>query len=352
MNKTIPLNPVPKNKLPRWRGFNLIEKFKDAARSESDEASLDPVFGRHEPFRESDFQWIADWGFDFVRLPLSYHCWSSPERWLEMDEKVLTQVDDAVELGRRYGIHVCINLHRAPGYCVNPPAEQRSLWRDADALTACCHHWRSFARRYRAISSERLSFNLLNEPAKPGPDMTRTEHERVIRALTGAIREEDPARLIIADGLSWGNEPMPELADLGIAQSCRFYLPTGVTFYKAPWAGGVESPEPQWPGGLHGDEAWDRSRLEAHFKNWAHLFAQGIGVHCGEGGCFHKTPHTVFLAWLQDVLEILASHGIGHAFWNFRGPFGVLDSGRKDVTYKNWQGHSLDERMLTLLQKY
>jgi len=23
------------------------------------------------PFREADFQWISDWGFDFVRLPMS-----------------------------------------------------------------------------------------------------------------------------------------------------------------------------------------------------------------------------------------------------------------------------------------
>ena len=32
------------------------------------------------------------------------------------------------------------------------------------------------------------------------------------------------------------------------------------------------------------------------------------------------------LAWLRDVLEILKSHNIGWALWNFRGPFGILDS--------------------------
>jgi hypothetical protein len=52
------------------------------------------------------------------------------------------------------------------------------------------------------------------------------------------------------------------------------------------------------------------------------------------------------------VLDILTQNGIGYALWNFRGDFGVMDSGRKDVGYENWYGHKLDRKMLTLLQKY
>ena len=341
------MTTIQKNPLPRWRGFNLLEKFS------ANDSSKSAAFGRHNPpFQETDFQWIADWGFDFVRLPMSYHCWSSPERWMELDEPVLAQVDAAVELGQRYNVHVCLNLHRAPGYCVNPPPEPRTLWRDADALAACCHHWSTFAKRYHGISSKQLSFDLINEPAAPCEAMTRPEHERVIRALTGAIRAQDPSRVIIADGLSWGNDPLPELADLGIAQSCRAYLPMGISHYKAPWVGGEKFPEPRWPGGEHFGEVWDRARLEAHYAKWAQLMSQGIGVHCGEGGCFKETPHAVFLAWFQDVLEILTSHSIGYSLWNFRGAFGVLDSGRKDIVYKDWHGHALDEQLLTLLQRY
>lgn len=341
------MTATPKNPLPRWRGFNLLEKFTDDNSSKSVTHSH-----RNPPFQETDFQWIADWGFDFVRLPMSYRCWSSPERWLEMDETVLAQIDDAVELGRRHRIHVCLNLHRAPGYCVNPPPEPRSLWRDADALTACCHHWQALATRYRGIPSTQLSFDLLNEPLAPCEAMTRAEHEHVIRSLTAAIRAVDSSRTIIADGLSWGNDPVPELADLGIGQSCRAYLPMGISHYKAPWVGGEKFPPPQWPNGFHWDGNWDRKRLEAHYATWAQLFSQGIGVHCGEGGGYRETPHKVFLAWFRDVLEILAGHGIGFALWNFRGAFGVLDSGRQDVAYRDWHGHKLDEALLNLLQAH
>lgn len=77
-----------------------------------------------------------------------------------------------------------------------------------------------------------------------------------------------------------------------------------------------------------------------------------MGVHCGEGGAYNKTPHNVLLAWLRDVLEILTSHGIGFAVWDFRGPFGILDSVRKDIKYEDFSEHKLDRKPLALLQEF
>ncbi|HOF88771.1 MAG TPA: cellulase family glycosylhydrolase, partial [Armatimonadota bacterium] len=256
-------------------------------------------------------------------------------------------------LGRRHGVHVCINLHRAPGYCVNPPAEPRSLWRDADALAAFIYQWEAFARRYRGIPSSQVSFDLVNEPPAPNETMTRAEHERVMRATVAAIRAVDPDRLIILDGLSWGNDPAPELADLPAARSCRAYAPFGISHYKASWANGERFPPPAWPGGWNFDDApWDRARLEAHYAPWAELAARGVGVHCGEGGAYLHTPHDVLLRWFRDVLEILTGHNIGWALWNFRGAFGILDSNRADVAYEDWHGHALDRAYLELLREF
>lgn len=343
-------NPM-RNPLPRWRGFNLLEKFSAAAPSKSA-----PDSNRNLPFREEDFRWIADWGFDFVRLPMSYHCWSGPERWLELDEPVLEHIDQAIALGQRHGIHVCLNLHRAPGYCVNPPPEPRNLWRDPEARAAFCHHWQVFARRYRGIDSRWLSFDLVNEPPAPSEErgLTSADYEGVVRAAVAAIRAAAPERLVIIDGLSWGNAPVPEVADLRIAQSCRGYLPFGISHYRAPWNdAGMSAPIPAWPGGWNWGEAlWDRARLDQHYAPWTVLIEQGIGVHCGECGCYKHTPHGVFLDWFHDLLEILTAHGIGYALWNFRGNFGILDSDRADVAYEDWHGHRLDRKLLELLRKY
>jgi len=73
---TLPLGAAEKKTasarhLPRWRGFNLLAKFVKHR-------------GGNPPFQESDFALLAEWGFDFVRLPLSYHCWSDPNDWLTL----------------------------------------------------------------------------------------------------------------------------------------------------------------------------------------------------------------------------------------------------------------------------
>ena len=202
--------------LPRWRGFNLGQMLRS-------DAEIDRSGGLYQ---EDDFRWIADWGFDFVRIPLCYRLWIesnsheiSRNDVYDLHEGALAEIDRVVDLGQKHGIHVCLNFHWAPGYRVGSYAKEPfNLWKDAAALDAFCFHWRLFARRYRGIPSERLSFNLVNEPGSPSADsMTRADHEHVVRAAVAAIREVDPARLIIADVVRWATSPCRELADLGIA---------------------------------------------------------------------------------------------------------------------------------------
>ena len=330
------------NTVPRWRGFNLLEMFTPDGR------------GR---FREEDFRWISDWGFDFIRLPLCYTLWTlggDPFR-IDAEGEAMSRLDEAVQMAGRHGLHLCLNLHRAPGYCVaSQPREPFDLWRSAAALDAFCLHWRTLATRYRGIPADLLSFDLLNEPPRPGwfHGFTRARHARVMRAAVAAIRIVDPTRLLILDGLNYGRLPCPELADLPhVAQSCRAYEPFGLTHYQASWvprAGRWR--EPEWPRRHYFGRHWTRARLEKAYAPWRAMIARGVGVHCGEAGCFHRTPHAVFLRWFGEVLDVLGGHGIGWALWNFRGPFGVLDSGREDVAYDDWHGHRLDGRLLGLLR--
>ena len=327
------------NRLPRWRGFNLQEMFTVA--SEGD-------------WKDDDFRWMSDWGFDFVRLPMCYTLWIEGDDIHKIKEAGLAKVDRAVELGRKHKIHVNLNFHRGPGYSVNPERQEPfNLWKDRDALDAFCLHWQTFAERYKGIPSSQLSFNLINEPPAVGAEMSREDHERVVRTTTQTIRKADPDRLVIADGVGWANVPCPELVDLGIGQSCRAYTPFELTHYNASWVGGSDTwAEPVWPDLKSWGTTWNRERLEEHYRPWIELVKQGVGVHCGEGGAWNRTRHSVMLAWLRDVLEILRPHGIGYALWTFRGGFGVLDSDRPDVEYEEFHGHKLDRKLLSLLQEF
>lgn len=469
--------------LPIWRGFNLQEKF-----------ILEwPSSG---PFHEEDFRLISELGFNFVRLPMDYRFWIMDGDWEQINEDAFADLDQAIEFGAKYGIHVCMNFHRAPGHTVASPPEATNLWRDAETQRVCAMHWQYFAKRYKGVPNCLLSFNLFNEPHGIG----RSTYAAVVKIMVDAIRSEDPDRLIIADGVEWGMFPCENLVPLGIAQATRGYQPSSVSHYLASWVEGADKwAPPSWPvrsvgGGFlygaakkkigslleidtdhttplvltvtvgdvstharlafkmdgeelytetftpgEGEGPWQKSifhpqyncfqatydkavsvtippgdhqvtleitegdwlsltriavgdgeteydaigvvpqwgrknrgitvspetgMLETrnkqdaqwlwgtYFSKWAALKDTGIGVMVGEWGAFSKTPHDITLRWMEDNLKTFQRVGLGWALWNFRGAFGILDSGRSDVIYEDFHGHQLDRKMLELLQRY
>jgi len=488
------MTPIPARVVlsERWRGFNLTGMF-DVNWSDSG-------------FKEKDFRMIADLGFNFVRLPLDYRTYTSKKDWYSYKESELARIDQAVAWGRKYGIHVCINLHRAPGYCVNspseplPPDQDKDLWHDKNAWKAFAAHWKMFAKRYKGVPGKALSFNLLNEPS-----LSRTEgdiYAAVMNLAVKQIRKIDPDRIIIIDGLRWANDPCFECVPAGAVQAAHFYEPFRLTHYKARWIEGSDTwPEPAWPPVFvsqylygpvkkefhspfvlyhefpagtkitvkvhqvsdysklcfYGDDsllyeksfspgpgegewsevqyaeewkiyqniydksysvvlkqlvfslsientegdwltiseiritpdkgkelvfipdigAWGVPQAEFIFDEqnnlivktvpggfedyyrgpndiirWQALEQEGIPVFIGEWGVYSFTPHDVTLAFMEDQLKKMKQAGYGWALWNFRGPFGIFDSGREDVAYEEYNGHKLDRKMLTLLQKY
>jgi aryl-phospho-beta-D-glucosidase BglC (GH1 family) len=348
-----------KNPLPRWKGFNLLDFFNP-----------DPTKSRIET-TEEHFKWMRDWGFDFVRIPMAYPYYLdidrskniTPEDVYKIKEESVARIDTVVSLAHKNDLHVSLNLHRAPGYCVNAGFfEPYNLWKDQEAMDAFCFHWNMWAKRYKEVSPKRISFDLLNEPSLR-EDMNDQHSKRsgvpgdlyrkLALAASAAIWKENPKHLIIADGNNVGNNVIPEIADLDIAQSCRGYNPGIISHYKAPWANKDPDslPEPKWPGQV-GDRYLSRALLEEYYKPWIELSRSGVGVHCGECGCWNKTPHDVFLAWFTDVLDILKENKIGFALWEFVGSFGILDSGRADIAYEDWHGYKLDRKLLELLRKY
>jgi len=466
--------------ISQWRGFNLLEKF---------------TLGRNAPYVEDDFRWIAELGFNFVRLPMDYRCYTEADDWLKFKEDVLRDIDQAIAFGEKHRIHVCINLHRAPGFCITPPEEPVNLWTDDKALDAFVAHWVMFAQRYKSIPSTRLSFNLLNEPTRS----SREDYLKVFRRAIEAIQREDPERLIIVDGMNVGRDPVPEfLSYRNVIQATRGYHPGLISHYKASWVKGSDQwPEPTWPlsriaGYLYGpakpelrsplvlqgdlpagteitirldqmsqpaklaakadgqaiaeqvfdpkndaqdwkqveaerrwpihqaarevrwsavlpaaakefsleniagdwvkfseltvqlpggqrraygtDQSWGRKQtpfqlgpdgriipppgvdpdapLTEYLQPWLDISTQGASVFVGEWGCFNPPPPPVAMAWMKSWLEQWKHARFGWALWNFRGSFGILDSGRMDVVYEDWHGHKLDREMLKLLQQY
>ena len=327
-----------------WKGFNLLGMFlKDGNR---DSPADERICGC---FPEDDFLIIRDWGFNFARLPLDYRCFVTDGSWEHIDEAQVAKLDAAVEYGRRHGIHVQICLHRIPGYCINPPKEPKDLFSDPEAQRVACDWWRFFAKRYRGVSNERLSFNLFNEPPFW---VEQSLYPIVARKLIEAIRGVDSNRYIVADGYHCGRKPVPELDDIpNLAYGIHVYDPREISHYKAPWINDLQFPEPcVWPpADVKDGVAYLR---EKYYRIWEPALAKGRTVTCGEFGVWRETPHAAALGWVEDNLKLLNEYGMGYAFWNLRGGFGILNSGRTDVALENFHGLRLDRKLLDLLLEY
>ena len=217
------------------KGFNLLGKFD--------------VNWSNYGFQEEDFIIVQDLGFNFVRLPLDYRTYTQPGNWDVFLEDEIAEIDKAVEWGEKYGVHVCINLHRAPGYCVNqsdlPANQDLDLWTNAEAQKAFINHWTYFADRYKDVSYNDLSFNLVNEPG----DINEDIYVQVMQKAIDKIQHINPDRVIFVDGLNYGRDIMLSLKNIkNIIQAIHVYDPFTLTHYMASWVSGSDTwPVPVWP---------------------------------------------------------------------------------------------------------
>lgn len=210
-------------------------------------------------YEERDFAVLEKYGFNFVRLPIDYRFLARKDgNWYEPDDGETRKLDAGVEYGRKHRLHVQVCFHRIPGYTVaGYDPEKHDIFKDQEALDAACRYWSFLARRYKGIPNDELSFNLFNEPsALSGGASGRyasaeSRYPVVIRALVKAIRDNDPDRFIVADGLGTGPHgylPVKGLEDIpNFGWATRGYEPMLVSHCGAKWVGLENSPVPDWP---------------------------------------------------------------------------------------------------------
>lgn len=325
----------------RQYGFNMQWMFSSSRAEKPEEPN----------YKELDF--IAKHGFNYIRLPLDYRFWTTDFNYYSLNEKVLEMVDKYVKACNERELHACVNLHRAPGYCVNHNLDEKhNLWRDKEAQDAFVFNWESLAKRYKGISNDKLSFDLLNEPGDRRGCFTRDAHEMVMRRTINAIRAIDPTRDIVLNGVDSGNAALPELADTGTIHSGRGYAPWTISHYAAeflPFEHDWE--EPVHPMLLDG-VLFDRQGLIDDYKPWRDVEASGVRVYMNEIGSYNKTPTDVANAWLTDLLSVYGEFKWGYALWNFKGAYGVCEHGKPGAKYEDIEGFKIDRVLFELLKEH
>lgn len=327
-----------------WHGANLLGLFNAAPQKP------DPrVRGQ---FEECYFRWMKAWDLNFARLPMDYRYFLATNDWTKLKPEGFAAVDQAVAWGRKYGVHVQLCLHRAPGYTITSwIPEKEHLQYEPRPQQAFMRIWREFARRYRGVPNAELSFNLINEPT----GFSEEQFISVFGRTVDAIHAEDPGRFVMLDGNHCASTPVKHFYGVPLTgQAFRGYTPHAISHYKAWYIKDQPEVEPVWP--LSAEMAKRRSWIyedpSVTLAKFAEPRKKGYPVMIGEFGCYNKLNHATCLAWMEDCLKRWKALGLGWAIWNVDGAFGFMDSDRTDVQYKDFEGHKLDRKMLDLLRRY
>lgn len=315
------------------------------------------MFPQHgqEPAKpdERALDFLATYGFNFVRIPTNYRVWTPDFDYFHPDERYFNYLDLILAACQARKIHLSVNMHRVPGYCINRNDQERhNLWLDRISQDGLVYQWECLTRHFLGEPAEDVSFDLINEPPAPGQyGMTRENHAAIIRRAAAAIRAIDPIRPISIDGLDGGYLAMPELVDLKATHSGRGYAPHAISHYKANWWPEWQSaPEnPIWPGVQFNGRTWGRDALGEVYQPWRDVQQNGVNIHIGEMGCFNRIGNDVALAWFADLFGLFREYGWGFAFWEFDGQFGIVNHGRSGARYENLRGYSVDRDLFELI---
>jgi aryl-phospho-beta-D-glucosidase BglC (GH1 family) len=318
-----------------------------------------------------DFALIAKAGFTAVRLTIAPGVLFDPAD-PGRPKDAIASVDRAVRLILDTGLGLVFDpMH---GSSDNDDFEH-SLARDKAFGAKVEAFWESLARRYSALSADRIVFEVMNEPhlsTREGIAASWWPAEQA--RLAAAIRRGAPANTILATGEKWGSIDgllaLKPLKDPNVLYSFHWYDPFAFTHQGAEWAGAAQAslrdiPYPSSPGLVaaalpaikdakareaairYGAEKWDAGRVERGLERaaaWAK--ANGASVWCGEFGTYKKVaPPADRLRWIADVRTALEGLGIGWAMWEYDQSFGFLVY--KDPAH--YKGRSVDAACLEAL---
>ena len=157
-------------------------------------------------YNEADVAFLAENGFNAVRIPINYHHLEDDAKPFEILEAGFTYLDRAIEQGGRHGVYTVIDLHTVPGsqnqhWHSDNPTHIAAFWQHPHFQDRAVNIWKAIATRYKG-NPWVAGYNLLNEPA----DESRTAVGPFYERTVDAIREIDQDHIIFIDGNTYSTE--------------------------------------------------------------------------------------------------------------------------------------------------
>lgn len=270
---------------------------------------------------EPDFEKIASWGLDHVRIPIDYNVLENEDG--SFKESGFARIAKALELAEKYGLKAIIDLHKTAGFSFDE-GEQETGFFDNDKYQERFYRlWEELAKHF-GKDTENVAFELLNEVTEQQFSDT---WNRISCECIKRIRAYAPDTLILL-GSYWNNSPeavkdLEKPYDNKVIYNFHCYSPMEFTHQGAPWVKDLTDTKTNFEDMDITPEFFEKLFAEAMetAKN------NGTSLYCGEYGVIDRAAPEDALKWFKVINSVFEKYKIARAAWSYKEmDFGLSDS--------------------------
>lgn len=261
---------------------------------------------------EKDIVFMREMGMNCIRVPFNYRMFESDNEPGIYDGEVLDEMDRLVEICRKHGMYIILDMHAVQGYqstawhCDNN-GKPAALYTHADARKRYYDLWRFLADHFRGEEII-AGYDLMNEPDAP-PEYSDMLNQ-IYREAVAAVREVDPNHILFIGGNRYNKDfsafeaPFAE----NLAYTPHYYL---MACTSVPM---------NYPGELE-NLTYDRELIETQM-NAADAFMRKYNVPCwiGEFGVRLNYPGYTDdrLKCFSDQLDCICRRRHHYSIWSYK----------------------------------
>ncbi len=273
--------------------------------------------------KDEDFDIIASWGADHVRIPFDYNILQDNNG--NFIEEGFRRLEKAVSNCRRCGLDTVLDLHKTAGFSFDYYSESESgFFENTEYQQRFFRLWDKIAEIFGKYS-DTVAFELLNEITD---ESFLKSWKRIAAECISRIRKYAPDTIILVG--SYNNNAAETVqyldapADENVIYNMHCYEPLKFTHQGAYWTDAiVPSERIEYNNSGCSAEYFEKlfaSALEKSKSNNTRLY-------CGEYGVIDVVSPEETLKWYEDINSVFRKYNIGRCAWNYRQmDFGISDS--------------------------
>ncbi|HUQ74415.1 MAG TPA: glycoside hydrolase family 5 protein [Burkholderiales bacterium] len=262
-------------------------------------------------------------GFDTVRLPVRWSSHAEATSPYRIDEAFFRRVDFGIAEALRHGLNIVVDMHHYKQLDGDPPDPGEAMVDEAVVDERFVAMWAQIAERYRAMSVDKVFFELYNEPHGR---LAAGKWNALLRKALATVRAATPGRFVVigpADhnrAAALSGLSLPE-DDRRIIVTVHLYEPYNFTHQGAPWIAGSSD----W---LHtrccsNEQRGDVVRVLELAQQWARRHDRPMWV--GEFGSYEAAEYDSRVEHARLVRQEIEARGFSWAYWDLATNFGIFD---------------------------